>query len=214
MQHILDVCKAQKSLRSTIKCYRKRRQYISICTHCPIIMELITDGSRSRRTHWHWCRFISCFLISPWHIWMAETHFRYLGGNSHFPKFDKCQTLAAVPAQMRQDNCFRETVQRMQSFPANGAMSYWFTYGTHVDKLSYIPAADCNIVNYCWPQARELCTCHEVKNWASSGWLQSLLFLSRFRTIKKCDEIKYVYLIPSSNDTWHVIWFYLHPTPW
>ncbi len=40
-----------------------------------------------------------------------------------------------------------------------------------------------------------------TQNPTSSGWLQSLLLLSRFRTIKKCDEIKYVYLIPSSNDT-------------
>ena len=30
---------------------------------------------------------------------------------------------------------------------------------------------------------------------------QSLLLLSRFRTLKKRDGIKYVYFIPSSNDT-------------
>ncbi len=49
-----------------------------------------------------------------------------------------------------------------------------------------------------------------TQNPTSSGWLQSLLLLSRFHTLKKCDEIKYVYLIPSSNDTLHVIWFYLY----
>ncbi len=53
-----------------------------------------------------------------------------------------------------------------------------------------------------------------TQNPTSSGWLQSLWLLSRFRTIKKCNEIKYVCLIPSSNDIWHVIKFYLHPTPW
>ena len=40
-----------------------------------------------------------------------------------------------------------------------------------------------------------------TQNPISSAWLQSLLLLSRFCTIKKRDEIKYVYLIPSSNDT-------------
>ncbi len=37
-----------------------------------------------------------------------------------------------------------------------------------------------------------------TQNPTSSDWLQhvqSLLLLSRFRTIKKCDEIKYVYLM-------------------
>ncbi len=38
--------------------------------------------------------------------------------------------------------------------------------------------------------------------------LFGLLLLSRFHTIKKRDEIKYIYLIQSSNDTLHVIWFY------
>ncbi len=41
-----------------------------------------------------------------------------------------------------------------------------------------------------------------TQNPTSSGWLQSILFLSRFRTLEKHDEIKYVYLIPSSNNTW------------
>ncbi len=39
------------------------------------------------------------------------------------------------------------------------------------------------------------------QNPTSSGWLQSLLLLRRFCTFKKCDEIKYVYSIPSSNNT-------------
>ena len=34
-----------------------------------------------------------------------------------------------------------------------------------------------------------------TQNPTSSAWLQSLLLLGRFRTIKKRDEIKYVYLI-------------------
>ena len=40
---------------------------------------------------------------------------------------------------------------------------------------------------------------HFTQNPTSSGWLQSLLILRRFCTIKKRDEIKYVWLIPSSN---------------
>ena len=40
---------------------------------------------------------------------------------------------------------------------------------------------------------------HAVSNLL--GLLQSLLLLSRFRTLKKCDGIKYVYLISPSYDT-------------
>ncbi len=48
------------------------------------------------------------------------------------------------------------------------------------------------------------------QNPTSSGWLQSILLLSRFHTLKKHDETKYVYLIPSSNVTWPVIsWIYV-----
>ncbi len=35
---------------------------------------------------------------------------------------------------------------------------------------------------------------YSTQNPTSSGWLQSILFLSRFHTLKKRDEIKYVYL--------------------
>ena len=50
-----------------------------------------------------------------------------------------------------------------------------------------------------------------TQNQTSSGRLQSILFVRRFRTWKKRDETKYVYLIPSSNNTWHLIWFYSTP---
>ncbi len=56
-----------------------------------------------------------------------------------------------------------------------------------------------------------------TQNPTSSGWLQSLLILRRFCTIKKRDEIKYVWLIPSSNNIWQSFMqchFYTWPTHW
>ncbi len=55
--------------------------------------------------------------------------------------------------------------------------------------------------------AKTSCT----QNPPSLEWFVSLLILSRFCTWKKYDKIKYVYLSPYLNGTWHTLRFYSQP---
>ncbi len=81
----------------------------------------------------------------------------------------------------------RET-SRVFSYRLDG--STLFTFGTYT-LTATVPAHKIMVGSVCMHSSLPLWWPY-TQNPTSSGWLQSLLLLSRFCTIKKRDEIKYV----------------------